>query len=44
MKLTKNTTPQARNYQCNKCKSINSHMDMHDDDMCYDCWAKVEDA
>lgn len=30
MKLTEKTTPQARNYQCNKCKSIKCHKDMID--------------
>lgn len=40
MKLTKNTTPQARNYQCNKCKCITSHKEMYDKDLCYDCWKK----
>lgn len=42
MKLTNSTTPQARNYQCGKCKSICCHRDMYDDDLCYDCWG--EDA
>jgi len=37
MKLTKNTIPQARNYQCNKCKSIKCHKDMANEDICYDC-------
>jgi len=41
MKLTKNTTPQAKNYQCNKCKAICSHREMHDDDICYDCYDKL---
>ena len=38
MKLTKNTTPQARNFQCDKCKSIRCHRDMYDDEICYDCY------
>lgn len=29
MKLTNNTTPQARNYQCDKCKRIRCHKDMY---------------
>ena len=37
MKLTKNTIPQARNYQCDKCKRIYPHIDMYDDKFCYDC-------
>ena len=37
MKLTNKTTPQARNYQCDKCKAIKSHKNMYDDDLCYDC-------
>lgn len=37
MKLTNNTTPQARNYQCDKCKAIKSHKNMYDDKICYDC-------
>lgn len=43
MKLTNRTTPQARNYQCDKCNDINSHKDMYDDKICYDCWDKEED-
>lgn len=38
MKLTKNTTPQARDYQCNKCKRITNHANMHDKDLCYNCF------
>ena len=38
MKLTIRTTPQARNYQCDKCKSICCHKDMYDDKICYNCW------
>ena len=37
MKLTKKTIPQARDYQCDKCKSIKCHKDMYDDKICYDC-------
>lgn len=40
MKLTMRTIPQARNYQCDKCKSICCHKDMYDDNICYDCWDK----
>ena len=40
MKLTKRTTPQARDYQCNKCKSICCHRDMYNDSICYDCYDK----
>ena len=38
MKLTSRTTPQARNYQCDKCKAIKSHINMYDKDMCNDCF------
>ena len=38
MKLTNNTTPQARNYQCDKCKSIHCHKNMYDDNICYECY------
>jgi len=31
MKLTERTSPQARNYQCDKCKSIKCHKDMYDE-------------
>lgn len=40
MKLTKNTIPQARNYQCDDCKCITSHKRMYDDSICYNCWDK----
>ena len=43
MKLTKNTTPQVRNYQCDKCKSILSHKDMWDENLCGDCFDKIEE-
>lgn len=38
MKLTNRTTPQARNYQCDKCKHIFCHKNMYDDDICWDCY------
>jgi hypothetical protein len=41
MKLTKHTIPQARNYQCNKCKSIHCHKDMYDEDICYECFDEM---
>ena len=37
MKLTDRTTPQAKNYRCDKCKSIKCHRDMYDDNICYEC-------
>ncbi|HLD90819.1 MAG TPA: hypothetical protein VI911_07400 [Patescibacteria group bacterium] len=37
MKLTEKTIPQARNYQCNKCKDFLCHKDMYDDNICSDC-------
>jgi len=40
MKLTNRTTPQARNYQCDKCKSINTHKQMYDDNICEDCFCE----
>jgi hypothetical protein len=40
MKLTKRTIPQARDYQCNNCKSICCHKDMYDDNICGDCYDK----
>ena len=42
MKLTNQTTPQARNYQCNKCKGICCHRDMYDENLCYVCFDKAE--
>lgn len=42
MKLTKRTIPQARDYQCDKCKAILSHKNMYDDKICYDCYDKGE--
>ena len=45
MKLTNNTIPQARNYQCNKCKKILAHKQMYDENICEDCWvAESEDS
>jgi len=38
MKLTNRTTPQAKNYQCDKCKSILTHKQMYDDNVCEDCY------
>ena len=43
MKLTNNTTPQARNYQCDKCKRVTTHQEMYNDELCYDCHDKGED-
>jgi len=40
MKLTNRTTPQARNYQCDKCKKIRCHKDMYNEKLCYSCWDK----
>ena len=40
MKLTNNTTPQAKNYQCDKWKTIKCHKNMYDDKFCYDCQNK----
>ena len=40
MKLTNKTTPQAKNYQCDKCKEIVTHREMYDDEICYDCYEK----
>ena len=37
MKLTNRTTPQARNYQCNKCKHVTYHANMYDDEICNSC-------
>lgn len=44
MKLTKNTTPQAKDHQCDRCKSINAHIDMYDESLCYDCWDKDQES
>lgn len=41
MKLTHRTTPQALSYQCDKCKGIYCHKDMHDDKWCYECYEEV---
>lgn len=42
MKLTNRTTPQAKNYQCNKCKDIVCHKNMYDDNICYSCWEEQD--
>ena len=42
MKLTKRTTPQARDYQCDNCKSILGHKDMYDINQCENCWDKEQ--
>ena len=42
MKLTEITTPQARNYQCDKCKAIHCHKNMYNNEICYDCHDKFE--
>jgi len=42
MKLTNKTTPQAKNYQCDKCKAVKCHRDMYDDKICYECYDKYE--
>ena len=44
MKLTNKTNPQARNYQCNKCKAIKCHKNMYDDNICEDCYVKESEA
>lgn len=43
MKLTNRTTPQARNYQCDKCKRITTHINMYDDKICEDCYDKEQE-
>ena len=43
MKLTNKTTPQAKNYQCDKCKEVLSHKNMYDDKICYECFDKSEE-
>ena len=42
MKLTKNTIPQIKDYQCDKYKAIKCHKNMHDDNWCYDCFDETE--
>lgn len=42
MKLTNRTTPQAKNYQCDKCKAIKCHKNMYDDNWCYDCYDETQ--
>jgi len=44
MKLTNKTTPQARNYQCDICKSIKCHKIMYDDNICYCCWDEKQEG
>ena len=44
MKLTDTTKPQSRNYQCNKCKKVTSHIYMYDDNICYSCYDKIEEV
>lgn len=43
MKLNKHTIPQARDYQCDKCKGIFCHKDMVDENICYDCQDKINE-
>ena len=38
MKLTNRTTPQARNYQCDRCKAIKCHKDMETEKFCSECY------
>ena len=40
MKLTNNTTPQARNYQCDECRVIMTYKSMYNDKICDDCYLK----
>lgn len=40
MKLTDRTIPQAKNYQCDKCKAIKCHKNMYNNKYCYDCYEK----
>lgn len=42
MKLTNRTTPQAKNYMCDKCKRITTHKGMYDDNWCYDCYDETK--
>jgi hypothetical protein len=44
MKLTIRTIPQARNYQCDKCKRIRCHKEMYDESICEDCKFKNENT
>ena len=32
-----------KRYKCNKCEKIRKHIDMHDKDICYDCWEAEQD-
>jgi ribosomal protein L37AE/L43A len=43
MKLTERTEPQAKNYQCDKCKAIKCHKNMHDDLWCNDCYDQINE-
>jgi len=43
MKLTERTTPQAKNYQCDKCKAIKCHKNMYNDDLCYNCYDETQE-
>jgi hypothetical protein len=42
MKLTKRTIPQARNFQCDKCKAIRCHKEMYNDEICEDCYTEEQ--
>ncbi len=42
MKLTNTTTPQARNYQCDKCKAVMNHKSMVDDSICCYCEKEID--
>lgn len=44
MKLTDRTTPQARDNQCDKCRKVTSNIYMYDENICYDCYDKIEDV
>jgi hypothetical protein len=44
MRLTNRTTPQAKNYQCNKCKKILPHKEMEDDNICIDCYMEESES
>lgn len=42
MKLTKYTDPQAKDYMCDECKILKSHINMHNDKICYNCFLEVD--
>ena len=42
MKLTNQTTPQARNYQCDECQGIFPHKGMNNEKYCYNCTDKKD--